>query len=85
MAGGDLDGDENFWTIWPKLVALLKATKEPCVQTTSPCLVFAIESFPPLQDATESVPVKELEREVMAVLPQPCTAFDTVDRDARRS
>ena len=46
-----------------------------------PCLVFAIESFPPLQDATESVPVKELEREVMAVLPQPCTAFDTVDRD----
>lgn len=50
-----------------------------------PRLVFTIESFPPLQDATESVPVKELEREVMAVLPQPCTAFDTVDRDARRS
>ena len=40
MAGGDLDGDENFWTMWPKLVALLKATKEPCVQTTSPMSCF---------------------------------------------
>ncbi|CAE7253124.1 unnamed protein product [Symbiodinium microadriaticum] len=63
MAGGDLDGDEDFWAMWPKLIALLKATK----------------------DATESVPVKELEREVMAGLPQPSTAFDTVDRDARRA
>ena len=35
MAGGDLDGDDDFWTMWPKLIALLKATKEPSVQTTS--------------------------------------------------
>ena len=85
MAGGDLDGDEDFWAMWPKLIALLKATKEPCVQTTPLMSSFRYRVISPLQDATESVPVKELEREVMAGLPQPSTAFDTVDRDARRS